>query len=180
MANIVTNQNGLNILTRRKLPDGSDNPFFDDLIVLVSTLGNFNSTGDKRTSPTITDFGTFGVLQVAGLMQLSAALSLQLDVVNYPTFITLSPSQLSQQVPAYLPDRIFVDANKVEQVHNWQSYLVQTHDLTPIDENGTVQAQLDGAKSIEHLPASVFVQLIGEGFNVQGMSAWVKPPEPVE
>ena len=174
MARIKLAEDLLLVFTSSTLPDGSSNPMFPLMQTLSFLSGAWETEGGLRVSPKITRYDIFTPAVVAQIFGLASALGGSVEVVGYPTFVTLDAAGLAAAVPSYMPNATYTDDADVEQTRTWEEYS-PGKDLTPLPD-GSIQIELNGFDSKGWLPASTWVQLLAAGFNVQPTSDWVSPP----
>lgn len=149
---------GPHYLIKPVLPNGAANPLFGLAAYLaIRATGrdnqiNVDVVGDVATVEGITDVSAIELSTLEALVGEGA------EVTGYPVWIAIPEADATDEVPAYLPNRL--DENDVART--WATWHDASHEAATIDGVVYVPGNAFG----EELAGSVIAQLIAGGFNV--------------
>lgn len=180
----------ISVLTSSKLPDGTDNPFNDQIDLLQHISGEWElitrdeatrmvskangltlPAGDIYQSPKFSSQNV-SLSDITQAISLCQTLEVYLDVFDYPAFVEVNPEQYSQAVPNYLPKfevQQYDDDGQPDGTvpTSWENWRDSTHHH--LFANGVHCVPLNSNTNAVDVAGSVIKQLIDDGFRVKAM-----------
>lgn len=141
-----------------QLPDGQggavDNPMF--AVALYANMRGIHPQvlNGHTVLDGITDIRDFPIRPTAGTLSIEEILGIGGEVDGYPVFFELTPTAYAGDVPAYMPDRSYIDDNDNEVIRTWAEYKDDAHEHTEINGKHYVASNPFGYD----IPASAWIQ----------------------